>query len=178
MKQFTITFLAAFCMWFVLPNMGQAQEFEKGTSLIKVGIGVGDGYVANLGSISFQAGYELGIVEFDGIGNIGVGARLGYRSESEGIVDVSVFAVGPQATFHVTAIDVENLDLYGGIGIDIASVRAKTDFLGSTATATNTEAEFGLMAGANYYFSDNIAVFGELGINRISLFTAGAAFRF
>lgn len=174
MKQFTLTLMALVCFWFVLPNQSQAQEFEQGTILVKAGIGVGDGYVANLGSIAIQGAAEYGVYDIEGIGNIGAGLRLGVRSESTNGADLSVFAVGPQATFHVTAIEIENLDLYGGFGIDFIRVKAEA-FGISTSTSTS---EFGVFAGANYFFSDNIAAFAELGLNRISIINAGIAFRF
>ena len=179
MKQFTIALFSMLCLWGMTPTDVQAQAFEKGDKVLNLGIGFGGRGDLGFGSPSFGGSFEVGILEVGDFGVVGVGASAAYRSGSYSVFlnddyKVSTFVIAPRGTFHVTAIEVEKLDVYAAVEFGIAFV--KLTYPGFDSSSSNFEPS--LIAGARYYFNDNIAGFLELGVNGFAGVNLGVAFRF
>ena len=151
--------------------------FSKGDQVVNVGIGLGTyisdkGYSMTIPPIS--ASYEVGVVNlFDGRGGIGVGGYAAYllRKSSADDYNVGDFVIGPRGLFHYQFVD--NLDTYAGVmlGYDVVSYSNKNADLGGSDFYTT------FFVGARYYFTSNVAVFGELGYG-VSPLQLGFTFKF
>lgn len=168
MKKFIFTFVL-FSLFFC--NQGIAQ-FDKGSSALNIGLGVG-GYAYDFGTPSISASYEVGVFPIgDGFGVIGLGAFAGIKTfKFNSDIRSTTFGIAPRGTFHFTVIPVENLDVY-------AALQLLLDF--TTFSNGGGSADFdpypNFIAGARYSFSDNLAVFAELGYS-LSYLTAGISLK-
>jgi hypothetical protein len=155
-----------------------AQIFDKGDMVLSFGLGLGSTYVGGWNSYYktsvppiFVAG-DYCLREDLGPGNLGVGGILAYSAYKYaynfGAYDYgwkySTFIIGARGTYHFVDL-VDKLDLYGGVvlGAKIVSNKAYGDNAGSNYSVNGSGAVYDLFAGARYYFSDNLAVMGELG---------------
>jgi hypothetical protein len=180
MKQFTIALFSLLCIWGMVPQDVNAQAFENGDKVLNLGLGFGGRGDLGFGTPSFGASFEVGIIETGDFGVVGVGAYAGYRSGNYSVFlnddyKVSTLVVAPRGTFHVTAIEVEKLDVYAAIELGLAFVTVKVPGFSNTSS---TDFEPSLIVGARYYFSDNIGAFAELGLNGFAGFGLGVSFRF
>lgn len=177
----TITLLATFAF---LVQFASAQEFEVGTNAINAGIGLGGyygGYNTSSQSPVFSASYERGVWDVPGPGVVSLGGYLGHKrfnnkyndnfSNTNFDYSWSYTIIGVRGAYHYTGLDVDNLDVYGGV---MASVRIlggdEFDGIGSRPGAT-------AFVGGRWYFTDNIAGFAEAGYG-VAFLTIGASFRF
>ena len=189
MKKIYIYFATALFAITLNASVSNAQTFEKGTKLLSVGVGLGNPYGLGFISPSIQGILDIGVSPKLGIGYIGVGGILGF---STGTVDYgwgynnkytvryTNFSIAARGTYHFD-LDVEKLDLYGGVlaGYNIGS--ASDDYSGgfgyTPAYKSYSRPIFGVFAGARYYFTPKVAVYGELG-NDISFLSVGITFKF
>lgn len=156
----------------------QEEAFNKGDKVAQLGIGIGSyiswsGYSNKVPPIS--GSFEYGILDlFNGKGGIGVGGYLAYTSfgskggNNWGISDL---IIGPRGLFHYQFV--EKLDTYAGLmlGYDIVSYsHADANLSGSGFISS-------WFIGARYYFTNDIAVFGELGYG-IAPLELGIAYKF
>ena len=179
MKQFTLALLATLSVWITMPNLTNAQTFAVGDKVFNLGLGFG-GRTSDLGfgSIGVSGSLEVGMWETGDFGVIGVGGYAGFRSGKYGFgnsVKYNSFVVAPRGTFHFTVIDVENLDVYAALQIDIAFNSVKIE---GFSDDTGTDIEPALIAAARYYLAENLGVFAELGVNGLSVLTLGGSLRF
>ena len=175
-----ISMIVLTLMSFTWSAWAQNGAFNKGDNVINVGVGLGTyindkGFSMTIPPIS--GSFEYGVVSlFDGRGGIGVGGYVSYllRKSNDYFNDnynVGNFIIGPRGLFHYQLID--NLDTYAGLllGYDIVSFSNKaTPLSGSSFYSA-------FFVGARYYFTNNIAVFGELGYG-ISPFQVGISYKF
>jgi len=151
--------------------------FGKDDMAINVGVGLGT-YISDKGFAMtippISASFEYGVVNlFDEKGSIGVGGYAGYllRKSNDGDFNVGDFIIGPRGLFHYQFVD--KLDTYAGllIGYDVVSFSQKDVSLSGSSFYS------ALFIGARYYFTDKIAVWGELGYG-ISPLQLGLAYKF
>jgi hypothetical protein len=172
-----ILFVLLFCLAF---NLGTfAQEFSKGDKVINLGVGLGTylGYTGYSNKVMPISGsFEYGIVDhlFDEHSAIGIGGYIAYTSWENKIASkwtVSDFILGARGSFHYQFVD--KLDTYAGVmlGYDVVSYSNSNNDLAGSGVASS------LFAGARYHFTDNLAVFGELGYG-IAVLEFGIAFKF
>lgn len=195
MKKLSLLFIG--CMLFFATAQSQGDAFAVGNSVINVGIGFGNTIYGSygMGIPSISASYELGIVEIpmgsELKGVIGVGGILGWDNMSDDYywgwgnygydVNINALFFGARGNYHFIFVD--KLDLYGGVILGFYSANYKYEWDGGSAYPgySESENEFkfypGIYAGARYYFTDNFAVYSELGM-AISIFNVGASFKF
>lgn len=157
----------------------QAQEFEKGTNAINVGIGLGSAYgnsfTTSSQSIGFSASFERGIWEVPGPGVVSLGGFLGYKTfgyDFLGNEDRWTYTVvGVRGAYHFNGLNVENLDVYGGamVSYRIVSFRGNSGSFGSSPGAD-------AFVGGRWFFSDSFSAFAEAGYG-FAYLTLGVSFR-
>jgi len=170
---------------------GFSQVFEKGSQAINLGLGVGN--TAYFGSYysgllpSFSASYEYGIVEVpmgsDLTGVVSVGGYLGWATSKYdyGWDDIyylynSIY-IAARGNYHFIFHD--KLDTYAGIWVGVKIVSGKWHGDGNYPDdwdEDSTGPAGGAYVGARWYFTDNFAVYSEIGY-LISVFNAGVAFK-
>jgi len=156
----------------------QDEAFNKGDMIINVGVGLGT-YISDKGlSMTvppISASFEYSVVDlFDGRGGIGFGGYACYllRKSSDLNMNVGDFIIGPRGLFHYQFVD--HLDTYAGflIGYDVVSFN-KSENLNLSGSGFSPA----FFVGARYYFTDHIAVWGELGYG-VSPLQLGLAYKF
>ncbi|MUH37202.1 hypothetical protein D9O36_15225 [Zobellia amurskyensis] len=173
----TLTLLAAFT--FVV-QLASAQEFEVGSNVINVGLGLGGyygGHDTSTQSPVFSASYERGVWDVPGPGVVSLGGYLGYKKftyDDRSIfdeLDWSYTIIGARGAYHYTGLDVDNLDVYGGAMI---SMRI---YGGDDSDGRSSHPGATAFVGGRWYFTDSVAGFAEAGYGAAFL-TLGASFRF
>ncbi len=173
----TLTLLAAFT--FVV-QLASAQEFEVGSNVINVGLGLGGyygGYDTSTQSPVFSASYERGVWDVPGPGVVSLGGYLGYKkftydsNFNNADYSWSYTVIGARGAYHYTGFDIDNLDVYGGAMI---SMRI---YNGDDFNDLNSRPGATAFVGGRWYFTDSIAGFAEAGYGAAFL-TLGASFRF
>lgn len=161
-------------------HTAEAQTYEKGSKVLNVGLGIG-GWYGGFITPGVSASFEVGAFETGTFGVIGIGGYTGFRVAKDdlfigGDVSYTHFVVAPRATYHFVIIPVENLDVYAAAQVILAfeTINYDDDFFDDTNSLIVYP---GVVAGVRYYFSDSMAVFGELGYN-LNYLTAGIAFDF
>ncbi len=171
----------------------QDAVFQKGTSAINLGFGLGStaftgAYYSGF-SPGISASYEMGIVEIPMgeslTGVVSVGGILGFGSAryeytfwNDVRYQYTYFAFAARGNYHFIFHD--KLDPYAGIilGYYIASGKWKGSGTHPTDYTSKTNGFIGgAYAGARWYFTDAIAVFAELGWG-ITVLTIGGTFKF
>ncbi len=166
----------------------QAQEsmFDLGDRVVNLGIGFGTTLYSGLYyergfpplSISYEQAIKDDVLEK---GVIGVGGYLGYSSYSWDYLGwgykYSNIIFGGGGFFHYPLVD--KLDTYVGIllGYKIATTSEfGTNPGGYDYNTTSGGLVFSSFVGARYYFTDNFAVFGQVGYG-ISYLTIGVSLK-
>ena len=155
------------------------QEFNKGTNVINTGIGFGGQYGSfdtTTESPVFSASYERGIWEVPGPGVVSLGGYLGYKTYSYDYnfdEDKWTYVViGVRGAYHYNGLEVENLDVYGGVMLSYNIV----SYSGSTGSY-NSRPDGTFFLGGRWFFTNNFAVYAEGGYG-VAFLTLGASFRF
>ena len=175
----------ALVSFLLVANLSHAQAFEKARNYIHFGFGAGPTHarpVNNLGynyglNIGVIAGYERGITDKLEIGRIGVGGIIGQSFESLKYnngdllgwrVTTSLVA---RAAYHFD-FNIDKMDVYAGIGagVNLPSGKYKNN-------PSISLIQPNLFAGIRYYFTSNMAVYGELGYG-VSSINIGLVYRF
>ena len=186
MKKITIA-TAFICLISIFS--ASAQKYEVGTNVLSAGVGLGSsiaGYTYGTQSPGWNLQYERGLAEA-GPGVISGGLYVGFKNYKYNDVadDFSekwnYTIVGLRAAWHYTGLDIENLDLYGGLMLSYNHLSYSynnggvqdpvgTGSYGSDVFLTP-------FVGARYYFIPQLAVFGELGYG-VSTLNLGLALKF
>ncbi|MBN8576764.1 MAG: hypothetical protein J0L66_07455 [Cytophagales bacterium] len=151
-------------------------QFEKGNSLLNLGIGVNSYYS---GGIPIGASYEYGVTDDISVG-VGVdylSYRYNFGSSRYGF---NILYLGARGSYHFNRLfklDVEELDIYGGAQLGYRSFSWKDDFSGAGDTYASG-VFFGIHVGTRYYFKPNIGAFLELGAGGSGNARLGVAFKF
>lgn len=171
-KLFTLVFLVAFCFSF-----SQAQVYHKGLNTLHLGIGPGlAGIYGTMDVPAISLGYQAGVHE-----KFSVGGIIGYSSSSyngiywngndlvRGDWTYTYFFIGARGEYHFVDLDVKDFDLYAGLtlGYNIVSVSNPSGIVNYSGygvyTAKGSYFLYGIHAGGEYFFSDKIGGFLELG---------------
>ncbi|MDC7221125.1 MAG: hypothetical protein PQJ59_14410 [Spirochaetales bacterium] len=157
-------------------------EFQEGDIAIQAGIGLLAGFYGDttIPPISVSVDYAQPIADLPfSFGGIVAYAKseddysyFGYNWTYE----YSYILIGGRAAYHVD-FGVDNLDTYAGVllGFNIVNSSVSGDSWGSSS-ADSSYMLYGAYAGARYFFTDNIAAFGEVGYG-MGLITLGATFK-
>ena len=160
----------------------QTPAFTKGDNAINVGIGFGGTLYSGYGFLwssvtrmpAITASYEHGIIGhvWDDNSSIGVGGLIGHSSVKWKDLDwrINTTLIGARGSLHYTFVD--KLDTYAGLMLGYKIISDNTghyDYNNSFVSDT--------YLGARYYFTDNFAVYGEIGWY-VSLLNLGISFKF
>jgi hypothetical protein len=150
----------------------QAQEYEQGSLVANVGVGLGGGL-----GLPISASVDYGFKE-----KISLGGFVGFSTTNEDLgffkVNYTYILVGARAGYHFD-LGVDKLDPYVGalLGYNAASVGFEPDPGPPFNNITAGGVIFGGFAGARYYITDNIGAFAELGYG-LGTATIGVAYKF
>jgi len=164
------------------------QNFVKGTNVISAGIGLGSslgGFNYGSQTPALSLNYEKGIWEVGGPGVISLGGYAGrksYKYSGPGYTQKWGYTIiGVRSAYHYNGINSDKFDVYGGIMLsyNILNYSYKDNNGNNINTGRNygSAAGFTLYAGGRYFFSQNTAVFAELGYG-VSYLTLGLSLKF
>jgi hypothetical protein len=146
------------------------QSYEKGNSLLNIGVGFGGGFGMPIG-LSYEYGFS---------DKISGGVYLGYASTSEnfGVAEWKwTYGMGAaRASYHFD-FNVEGLDPY--LGVMLGYNYAKGDWSSGSFNVNPSAGGvlYGGYAGARYLFTEKFGIFAEVGYG-IGNLNAGLAFKF
>ena len=183
----TKLFLSAFIILSVSQLKAQSNSkvtdtYSKGTNVASVGIGLGSSiagysYGSQTPGISLQ--YERGVAQL-GSGVISIGGYLGFKSykySAEGFSEKwSYTIIGVRGAYHLTNLNIKNLDLYGGLMLSYNNLHF-SDSEDQSGISYGSAAGFSAFVGGRYYFSKSIAGFSELGYG-VTYLNLGVALKF
>jgi hypothetical protein len=169
----------------------KAQAFAVGTNVISAGIGLGSSianYSYGTQSPGFNVQYDRGFWEA-GPGVISLGAYVGIKDYKYGYVENgyaysekwNYTVVGVRGAWHFTGLDIDNLDLYGGLMLADYALSYSNNY--GTGYTTGPLGSYGstiglsVFAGAKYYFAGNLGAFGELGFGA-NVLSLGLSYKF
>jgi hypothetical protein len=155
--------------------------FDESAGVARVGIGVGGGFYSGSTTIpAISLNYEKGVTS-----NISVGGIIGYSASTYnyGYIGTAYeykytyLLIGARGNYHLP-VSVDKLDPYGGLTLGYNIVSATVPSGSPTGyTASASALIFSAQVGVNYYFSDKVGGFAELGTGDIGIFTIGVAFK-
>ncbi|WP_353138417.1 hypothetical protein [Pseudopedobacter sp.] len=162
----------------------QAQQFQKGTTMTNVGIGLGT-TLGGLGNErpAISASADYGVWDINGPGVISLGGYVGntgYKYMSGNYTyKWNYFVLGARSAYHYNGFtSVPKLDVYGGamLGYNIVKYSSDGDDM---VIADNYGSGMGLSVflGGRWFFSDNIGAYAELGYG-VSVLNAGVTVKF
>lgn len=187
----------AVAMFFGAVQNSSAQ-FEVGTNVINVGVGIGGAYLSGWTGYNksqtpaIGLSFEHGMWEA-GSGTISLGAYVGYKSIKDEYVDPyynyseswkwTYTIIGARGAYHFD-VDNDKLDLYLGAMLSYNILTFKYtnndpyyyNFYNSTWSYPSYVG-FSGFGGIRYYLSDNIGLNAELGYG-VAYLTLGASFKF
>lgn len=123
--------------------------FKKGGLYITPQIGL------NSFSLPIGASVEYGLTE-----NIGIGGTVTYWGWSEAYWKSSVIVISAEGLYHLTNLNLDKIDLYGGVGLGygIYSFSYKSGYGTDYGSSGSSGLDLGLIIGGRYYFSPKMAV--------------------
>jgi len=161
----------------------RAQAFAVGTNVISAGIGLGSsiaGYGYCTQSPGFNVNYDRGFWEA-GPGVVSLGGYIGIKDYNYTGVGYSekwnYTVIGVRGAWHFTGLDIDNLDLYGGLMLADYILSYSSE--GTTGLPGNYGSTVGVSvyAGAKYYFAGNLGAYGELGFGA-NILSLGLSYKF
>lgn len=168
----------------VMSTTAFAQPFQKGTTTINAGIGLGTA-LGGLGKArpAISVSLDHGIWEVGGPGVISLGGYVGntgYKYSDMGYTSKwNYFVVGARGAYHYHGFtSVPELDVYGGVMLAYNIVKYSSD--GDNLGQSNSYGSglgFSGFLGGRWFFSNNIGAFAELGYG-VSVLNVGATFKF
>lgn len=203
MKQLKKTFCTA-TMFFSLLCAGSlsAQVFDENTKVLNIGAGFGASYYSFTRSSEYKyrrtpamsVSYEQAIKKKLGIGYLGVGGYFGFQHASLKYTSSyynyyykhnwNYFSLAARAAFHFDAVNWKKGELYAGalLGLRFQTYSYESNntysFIGSSELNDGfIYPAASLFAGARYYFTPNIGIYGELGYG-ISYLNGGLTIKF
>lgn len=195
MKSLYIKILAAVLLT-LLPIFANGQtcgrsfipNFRKGNTDLSFGVGFGS-YIVRPGSYTtvpfLTINVDHALRDDLGPGILGVGGFVGYeqyRTEFNDNATIygfnySSLVFQARGTYHYQFI--ENFDTYAGVGLGLKYINSN-DFgihpVDGTESSDGVISNASLFIGGRYFFNDNIAAYGELGVG-VSILNLGITFR-
>jgi hypothetical protein len=191
LRSVKILMIFSLCFGLSIGTFAQNNVFSKGDRVANLGIGIGSylggtGYSTKIPPISASIEYGVKDDLFDENSSLGIGGYIAYTSNQQEYTlanqtygwDYSHFILGARGIVHYQWV--EKLDTYGGLmlGYNVASSSSFGTNVANGVSASSVGGfAFSLFVGARYYFSDNIAAFGELGYG-IAALQLGVALKF
>ena len=176
---------------FILPLTicisARSQTYKAGDNIVSVGLGFG-GSLGNYGgstqSPEINAQYERGIWEV-GPGVISIGGYLGYKSykysDANTTVKQDYTIVGGRGAYHFTGLNIDHLDVYGGIMISYDHSSLSYTYNNGTGNSSYNPSGSGVevspFVGGRYYFAGGLGAYAELGFG-VNNFNTGLCYRF
>ncbi len=167
---------------FAVDYENYSPAFKDGDMAVQAGIGLipvwgyyGDMTVPPI-SVSFDMAYPVAELPLSFGGYVGYSAS-DYEYYSGSGWKYTYIMLGAKAAYHVD-FDIDKLDTYAGIllGYNIVSVEEYgTSWAGYSASGSFFS--YGGYVGARYFFTPNLAAFGEFGYS-IGLINLGATYKF
>lgn len=171
-------------MGVLITTFSYAQQFQKGTTVVNAGIGLGTA-LGGLGKArpAISLSLDRGVWPVGGPGVISLGGYLGntgYKYSSGGYTAKwNYFIVGARGAYHYNGFSsVPKLDLYGGAMLGYNIVNYSSD--GNDVDISNSYGSgigFSGFLGARWFFTERIGTYAELGYG-VSVLNAGLAIKF
>jgi len=157
----------------------QGQEFESGTNVITVNIGLGGNFgsfTTSSQGLGYGVGYERGIWDA-GPGVVSLGGYVGYKSFKNNDLFFddtwNYIIIGVRGAYHYTGLNVENLDVYGGLMLSYNIL----SFDGVGVSNFDSRPAGTGFVGARWYFTESISASAEAGYG-VAFLSLGASYRF
>lgn len=157
--------IAIFIISFASHEAHAQAELQRGNLLLNAGVGFGYYYA---GGASFNLNGEYSVTEELGIGAYFAFTRwdnhyFGYN------YDYTFIDLGARASYHfarILGVNDPKFDPYAGVFLGFVSSSYKYDGPGNNGynDAYDGTVRTGIHIGARYYFSDQFAGYGELGV--------------
>jgi hypothetical protein len=191
MKKSALFSIALLVISFFSAVSVRAQAFEVGTNVISAGIGLGSSianYTYGSQSPGFNLQYDRGVWEA-GPGVISLGGYVGIKDYKYGYIENgyafsekwNYTVVGVRGAWHFTGLDIDKLDLYGGLMLGYYALSySYSDNQGNSGGSLGNYGNtvgVSVFAGARYYFANNLGVFGELGFGA-NILSLGLSYKF
>lgn len=164
---------------FLATSFSMAQEFNKGTNVINAGVGLGGSYniyASPSQSPVISASFERGIWEVPGPGVVSLGGYLGFKTYKYSNNDKwSYTIIGVRGAYHYNGLEVENLDVYGGVMASYNILSYDDNQYGGFGSYGSRPSATGFVGG-RWYFTQNFGVFAEAGYG-VAYLTIGVSFR-
>jgi hypothetical protein len=184
--KFLLLVLALVLTQFLIQPSANAQTFSKGDAVINLGVGLGSAYsldpAASVG-IGLNASVEYGVYQLNKVGVFSAGGIFSWSHASAGYTGYDLawneLYFGARAAFHLTMLDIDNLDVYGGVTLGIRS-HSVPEWDVQTQRDVNhyvVDPFGGIFVGGRWYFTPGFGVFSELGYD-VSWFKAGISLKF
>ena len=185
MKNLLIAFTLILFFSF-LPQQIQAQTcFDKGTFTLSPGIGIG--YYGYYGSYTSLSVPIIVSAEYHFTDMVSGGIFLSRSNYKHSNYSWTYTGFGIRGSFHWNLLlekwtggdwKTDKFDLYTAAvaGYEIANVSRFDGYTGNVGTSSNRLIP-GIVAGARWYFIDNVAVFAEVGNGFVSYLTGGITIR-
>lgn len=175
-----VLFIALVAAMAVMPL--SAQQFQKGTGAVNLGVGVGT-VLGGLGTgrPAVTLAYDHGMWDIENAGVISIGGyfgNAGYSYKSDGYSQKwNYWLVGARGAYHHFFKSVPQLDPYVGLmlGYNIVTYSSSGDYTGPNSYGSGIG--YSIFIGSRWFFNDNFAAFAELGYG-IAVLNAGVSFKF
>ncbi len=171
-------------MGVLITTFSYAQQFQKGTTVVNAGIGLGTA-LGGLGKArpAISLSLDRGVWPVGGPGVISLGGYLGntgYKYSSGGYTAKwNYFIVGARGAYHYNGFSsVPKLDVYGGAMLGYNIVNYSSD--GNDVDISNSYGSgigFSGFLGGRWFFTERIGAYAELGYG-VSVLNAGLAIKF
>jgi hypothetical protein len=184
-KTILIAFLIALSLLFN-QSLVKAQTFEKGDAVLNIGIGAGSAYGLATGASVWpgvNASLEYGVYQLKKVGVFSIGGITSWQHAWSGYTGNDVtwneFYFGARSAFHLSILEVDNLDVYGGITLGIRSHSEPVWDPHTNRDVNHYKVDpfGGLFVGGRWYFTPSFGVFSELGYD-VSWLKAGISLKF
>lgn len=162
----------------------QGQQFQKGTTAINAGIGLGTA-LGGLGKArpAIAVAVDRGIWDIGGPGVISLGGYVGntgYKYDDLGYTAKWNYTIiGARGAYHYNGLtSVPKLDVYGGamLGYNIAKYSSDSGD-DSFANTYGSGLGFSGFIGGRWFFAESVGAYAELGYG-VSILNAGVTFKF
>ncbi len=167
--------LAAVAVLFAATSFAQTTVNDK---VVKVDLGLG----SSVGGLPIGVSYEQGVMDLGDGSFITAGGYIGYEqsTDSYGLYDwkLSQLNIMAQGNYYFAPM-MEKMDIYAGLRVGYANVSSTWIYADGTKSDYDWGSPFAysIHVGANYWFSDNMAVNAELGYG-IAYLNVGIAYKF
>ena|SRR5579871_4210214 len=166
-------------------SVSAQNKYTVGTNVILGGIGLGSslgsGFSYGSQSPALSLQYERGLWEA-GPGVISLGGYVGHKSYTYDFNFGSPYqykwdytTIGVRGAYHFTGLDVDNLDLYGGLMLAYEALSFSDNETGVPYSGSyGSKVDLGVYVGGRYYFSPHVGAFLELGYS-VAILNLGVA---